>query len=339
MNLTASFFHGGPDALGVPPHDFSTNANAVGPCPPALQALNGADLARYPDPGGTRVRQALAVFHGVDPSRVLLLASASEGIQRLSAWAARTPDASVWLPPTHYGDCARAATAHGLRRTADAAVARLVWACEPSTPFGRSEAGLRERVQGLGRDQCLVLDRAYEPLRLGGAPTVTGPMPDAVWQLMSPNKALGLTGVRGAYAIAPAHAADAVRALEAMGPSWPLGAHAEAMLLSWTSAAVQQWLQTSLTRLREWRDRQQRVCESLGWVVQPGDANFMTVAPRVPVPQARLAALRQDHGVKLRDCASFGLPGILRLGVLSPAAQDALAQGWRATSGGEEGGG
>ncbi len=337
--MTAVVDHGGPDAIGVPVHDFSTNANAAGPCPLALQAVASADPTRYPDPRGARVRQALADFHGVDPARVLLLASASEGIQRFSAWAARTTGASVWLPPTHYGDCARAAAAHGLRRTADAAVARLIWACEPSTPFGRSEAGLRERVQGLTRDQCLVLDRAYEPLRLSGAPTVAGPMLDAVWQMMSPNKALGLTGVRGAYAIAPAHAADAVRALEAMGPSWPLGAHAEAMLLSWTSAPVQQWLQTSLMRLREWRDRQQRVCESLGWAVQPGDANFMTAQPCAPVDGTRLAALRQAHGVKLRDCASFGLPGTLRLGVLSPASQDVLALGWRATSGGEEGGG
>lgn len=38
--------HGGPDALGVPAHDFSTNANACGPCPDALDALRRADFAR-----------------------------------------------------------------------------------------------------------------------------------------------------------------------------------------------------------------------------------------------------------------------------------------------------
>jgi histidinol-phosphate aminotransferase len=35
--------------------------------------------------------------------------------------------------------------------------------------------------------------------------------------------------------------------------------------------------------------------------------------------------LRQTHGIKLRDATSFGLPGWLRLGVLGPDAQDALA--------------
>lgn len=337
--MTATLDHGGPDALGVPVHDFSTNANAAGPCPDALKAVAAADPTRYPDPGGVRVRQALADFHGVDAARVLLLASASEGIQRFSAWAARTPGARVWLPPTHYADCARAAAASGLPRTEDTRAARLVWACEPSTPFGQAEAGLLERVQDLASQQALVLDRAYEPLRLDGAPTLGGPLLDQVWQLLSPNKALGLTGVRGAYAIAPVGAQYGVRALEAMGPSWPLGAHAEAMLLCWTTPAVQRWLQASLERLREWRDRQQRVCEALGWSVRPGDANFMTAHTGAASMGLRVAALRRDHGVKLRDCASFGLPGTWRLGVLPPASQDALAQGWRATAGVGEGGG
>ena len=39
--------------------------------------------------------------------------------------------------------------------------------------------------------------------------------------------------------------------------------------------------------------------------------------------QTWLCGLRQ-HGIKLRDCASFGLPGRVRLAVAAPAAQDAL---------------
>ena len=31
--------HGGPDAQGAAPHDFSTNSNACGPCPLALTAV------------------------------------------------------------------------------------------------------------------------------------------------------------------------------------------------------------------------------------------------------------------------------------------------------------
>ena len=37
----------------------------------------------------------------------------------------------------------------------------------------------------------------------------------------------------------------------------------------------------------------------------------------------RLDALRQ-RGIKLRDCASFGLPGRVRMAVVAPDVQDAL---------------
>ena len=57
--------HGGPDAFGVPLHDFSTNSNACGPCPQVVAALRACDASHYPDPAYTALRQQLADFHGV----------------------------------------------------------------------------------------------------------------------------------------------------------------------------------------------------------------------------------------------------------------------------------
>lgn len=326
--MSAVAEHGGSDALGAPAHDFSTNANACGPCPVALAAIAQADASVYPDPAGTRLKAALGDFHGVAPERVLLLASASEGIQRLSAWASRSPAAAVCLPRLHYGDVGRAANAWGLRRTDEAQAARLLWACEPSAPLGQADAGLAERVAGLRPDQALVLDQAYAPLRLHGAPSLQGPELDRVWRLLSPNKSLGLTGLRGAYAIAPLAARQAMAELESLAPSWPLGAHAEAMLLAWTQDATQHWLRDSLERLRDWKGQQIALCEALGWTVLPSEANYFVAR----LPEARnadrLPALRRLHGAKLRDCAGFGLPGHVRLGVRSPADQDALRVAW-----------
>ncbi|HSV54496.1 MAG TPA: aminotransferase, partial [Burkholderiaceae bacterium] len=51
------------------------------------------------------------------------------------------------------------------------------------------------------------------------------------------------------------------------------------------------------------------------------DANFFCVSG------ADVQALRA-HGIKLRDTASFGLPGYARLSVQAPIAQDALESGW-----------
>ncbi|NML45311.1 aminotransferase class I/II-fold pyridoxal phosphate-dependent enzyme [Ramlibacter sp. G-1-2-2] len=308
--------HGGPGAQGAACYDFSTNANACGPCPQALAAVQGADALRYPDPASTRVREALAAFHGVAVERIVPAASASEMIFRLTAWAARSGVRQVALPRHSYGDYAQAARAWGLVPAADAA---LAWACEPSSPLGQGERDLH------GADGAIVvLDRAYEPLRLTGASSFSGAQCDAMWQLWSPNKALGLTGVRGAYAIAPV-AVDTAEA-EAMAPSWPLGAHGEAMLLAWCESAVQQWLAASRATLRNWKDRQQALCRDLGWSLQPSDANFFVV--QAPQLTAALPALR-GQGVQLRDCASFGLRGHARLSVQPPAAQDALALAWR----------
>ena len=106
--------HGGPDALGVPLHDFSTNANACGPCPQALAALGHADRRHYPDPAYTRLRALLAGFHGVDVERIVIAASASEFIHRITAHAARSGLRRAVSPAHGYGDYARAARNWGL---------------------------------------------------------------------------------------------------------------------------------------------------------------------------------------------------------------------------------
>ncbi len=319
--------HGGPDALGVPAHDFSTNSNACGPCPQALAALQAADARHYPDPCYAALRAQLADWHEVAPGRVLLAASASEFIHRISAWVAQRGPRSVWLPPHGYGDYTAAALAWGLRQVEDMHTASLAWACEPSSPLGQAQA---ELPQLLREAPLCVLDRAYEPLRLQGEPTLKPEALEQVWQLWTPNKALGLTGVRAAYVIAPLRSEEAVAQLEALCPSWPLGAHGVALLQAWVREDVQAWLRTSLDTLRAWKARQLGLCATLGWQCAPSLANFFCARTTVQGPALALAlqALR-TQGIKLRAAASFGLPGQVRLGVLPPASQDALRAAWQ----------
>jgi histidinol-phosphate aminotransferase len=321
--------HGGPDAQGVVAHDFSTNGNACGPCPAALEALQAADASRYPDPHYLDLRERLAGLHGVEAHRIVIAASASEFIGRVTAAVSQGGGGRVRLPPHGYGDYARAAKAwHFQPATADCA-ADLVWCCDPGSPLGLPQEDLALRVDRLGPHATLVLDLAYEPLRLEGALALDATQRDRVWQLWTPNKALGLTGVRAAYAIAPVAAQDLGARLARLAPSWPLGAHGVALLEAWTGVAARQWLADSLATLRAWKAAQRSVCESLGWRCLPGDANFFCAEPDVALTPARSAALRQA-GVKLRDTASFGLPGLVRLGVLPPASQQALRQAWGA---------
>ena len=309
--------HGGPDVLGVPRWDFSTNANACGPCPMALAALQGADARHYPDPAYTALRERLAAFHGVAAERIVLAASASEFIARLTAALRLGGAQRVWLPALAYGDYARAAIAWGLGRVTDPAQADLLWLCEPSSPLGRAEPMASQVTEKGG---VVVLDRAYEPLRLAGVCSLLEAALQRVWQLWSPNKALGLTGVRGAYAVAPVHGAALAASLHALAPSWPLGAHAVAMLNVWVRADAQAWLAHSRQRLAGWKTVQIDSLQALGWTCLPSDAPFFCARPATPL---QTDALR-SAGVKLRNTHSLGLPDHWRLSVQAPDAQAAL---------------
>jgi len=320
--------HGGPDACGAAPHDFSTNGNAVGPCPAVRDALREVDAAHYPDPHYTALRERLAAFHGVAADRIVVAASTSEFIHRISAAVMLQGGRKVWLPAHSYGDYERAAQAWGLQVAREPqlhADAALRWCCEPSSPLGQPQAGLPQ--QAAMEEGACVLDLAYAPLRLEGRPSLESAQLDRVWQMWTPNKAMGLTGLRAAYAIAPAGAdAGLLRRIESLAPSWPIGAHGVALLETWTGDAAQRWLAGSLETLKDWKARQYALCTSLGWQCLPGNANFFCARPERTYPA--LAAALRAQGIKLRDCASFGLPGHVRLGVLPPASQQALKEGW-----------
>lgn len=330
--------HGGTDALGVPQHDFSTNRNACGPCPRAVTALAAAHVAQYPDPAYTALRHQLAAFHGVEAERVLIAGSASEFIHRFTAHVRRAGATHASVPVHSYGDYAHAAQVWGLalqHRPQDAAPQGqgLHWACAPSSPLGSDDGARSGWTTATEAGAWRVLDCAYAPLVLGERLALP-PEAAGVWQLWTPNKALGMTGVRAAYAIAPVQtAAGELAALQALAPSWVLGAHGVALLQAWTCPDVQAWLADSRERLAAWKALQADVCAELGWQLLPGAlANYQVARwpaawQGAPMAQA-LAALRR-HGIKLRDASSFGLPGCVRLGVLSPRAQQALVQAWR----------
>lgn len=316
--------HGGPDAQGAVLHDFSTCAHPQGPCPGAWQAVQAADARRYPDPHSTALRQRLAAHHGAAPDRLLLAASASEFIQRITAAALALHDGPVVVPGHAYGDYAAAAQAwHRPVATADAPTGgqpALRWCADPGSPCGQDDP-----VPPHLHAVPTVLDRAYTPLRLTGRSPWTPEDDDAVFQLWTPNKALGLTGVRGAYAIAPRHAPGPLMSrLHALEPSWPLGAHAVAMLNAWCEPDTAAWLADSQPQLAQAHAGLTAGLVQRGFASLPGVAPF--VCARVPARWREAAPALREHGVSVRDCSSFGLPGHWRLNALAAPSQVALWQ-------------
>lgn len=312
--------HGGPD--GGPPitHDFSTNASPLGPPPALLSAVQQADRRAYPDPHYAALRQRLGRAHGVPADRVLPTAGGAEGIRRLTGAAQRAGRVEVWVPQPGFGDYADAARALGLavRPYAEAAEIRpdapaLVWICEPCTPTGDSVQAWPALAGHL-----VAVDRAYEPLRLqGDAPA----LPAGAWQLICPNKALGLTGVRAGYLIAPGDGAVVEHAW-ALAPSWVLSAEGVALLMHWPDDATTAWLAEARSQLRDWTARQRVLLDSLDWQQRPSCTHFWLARPPRPDTAARL----RERGIRVRDAESFGLPGWVRVSAQPPAAQQALQQ-------------
>lgn len=322
--------HGGADAAGAARWDFSTCANATGPCPAVLAAVQAADATRYPDPGATAVRQALAALHGVEPGRILPAASASEFIQRITAVTGRLWPGAVRLPRWAYGDYAAAAAAWGRAAVPEAAggpdgplPCTLHWHADPTSPLGQNGA-----APAADAVRCpAVLDAVYAPLRLEQRSAWTASSRDAVFVLHSPNKALGLTGLRGAYAVAPRldgpagyDVAACRAALEAAAPSWPLSAHADAMLRAWATPEVQAWVADSRGTLTRWKSDLLQRLSARGFALRPSVTPYLLVRPPRSVPPSML----RRHGVAVRDATSFGLPGWWRVSAQAPSALDAL---------------
>ncbi|MGS0755060.1 aminotransferase class I/II-fold pyridoxal phosphate-dependent enzyme [Roseateles sp. GG27B] len=172
------------------------------------------------------------------------------------------------------------------------------------------------RIAAMGNSaSLLVIDLAYEPLRLDGEAVA---LPPSCWQLHCPNKALGLTGVRAAYLVAPAPN-DTWARLLTLAASWVLSAEGQALLMHWHDAATLDWLAESRAQLRVWSAQQRKLLDCLGWRQRGSCPPFWLAQP----PPQSIEGLRA-HGIKLRDAASFGLPGWVRIATLTPPAQQAL---------------
>ena len=320
--------HGGADAGPAVLHDFSSNANPLGPPPQLWQAVQQAERRSYPDPHYLALRQRLGAAHMTDAERVVPTAGGSEAIRRLTLAARLQGLHRVWVPQPGFGDYAVAAQALGMEvrpyvnvSELPAEAPALIWICEPRNPTGASlDAAALDALVRRAPASLIAVDQAYEPLRLLGE---AAPIPAACWQLHCPNKALGLTGVRAAYLLAPAQDETWSRMLS-LAASWVLSAEGQVMLMHWHDAATQAWLAEARLQLRDWAAAQRAMLAELGWRQLPSCTPFWLARPARPLPDLRA------QGIKLRDASSFGLPGWVRIATLPPASQQTLMEALQA---------
>jgi histidinol-phosphate aminotransferase len=313
--------HGGTDSLPDPAYDFSSNANALGPCPWVLAAVRRADVSRYPDPSYTRIRDTIAQFHGTTPDRIVVGAGASELVLRLIR---RLKGAVHQLAPT-FSEYSRGAHVAGRRlissRSPGAFLRRhsknvgVGFICWPNNPTG--DLWPLEFVSEAAERAPLVVDMAYASLCGIKINQAIESAAAGAYRLYSPNKAFGLTGVRAAYVIAP----RPDQGLASLAPSWVIGQDAVNFLEAVCESPAREWLTQGIPQLRRWRAQLARSLTQLGLEVREGPATFLIA--RV-IDATRIAADLRRLDVRVRDCSSFGLSEWIRASAQSTAAQKVL---------------
>lgn len=322
--------------------DFSVSTNPCGPSPAALVALRAVDPGRYPDPEARELRSALAARCGVPVERVAVGNGSAELIWAVAAAYVAPGDRALVVGPT-FGEYAaavravdaalvewraRAADGFAVDVAALGAVCareqpRLVFLCDPNNPTGvLLGAGAVAALLDAAPEALLVVDESYRPFV--DAPPDLAPLlaRDNLLLLRSLTKDQALAGLRLGYALGTP---EAIAALRLVRPAWSVSAAAQAAGLA--ALDDEPHWRRSLATVREARAYLLERLTAFGLRVYPPAANFLLV--EVGDGAAVRAALLR-HGCVVRDCASFGLPSCIRIGVRTPPECARLVEAIRA---------
>lgn len=310
--------HGGFHDPGRRVLDFSVNTNPFGPPPAVLEAFQKADVTRYPDPDALALREAIATRHR-GRTDCVLPGNGSVEIIWLIACAYLEPGRTAMVAGPTFGEYAAAARAAGAGVTNTLDGATVAFLCNPNNPTGtlRPAAEIRE-IARASPDTLFVVDEAYLPFLREAPSCLDAGLMDNLIVLRSLTKDCAIPGLRLGYGVGP-H--DVIQTLKAVQPPWSVNAPAQAAGVAALGceghlgacdqalADAKQYLISSLT--------------ALGFEVLPSETNFFLV--RVG-DGAQFRAKLLEADICVRDCASFGLPDCIRIGVRTmPECQGLVA--------------
>ena len=292
--IPAAGAHGGDGpavaaALGVPVAemvDLSQSLNPFAPDPRPVVARHLDEIARYPDP--TVATAALAAAMSVDPDRLVLTNGGAEAITIVAAELRRG-----WVDEPDFG----------LYR-------RALGQLDPTGPRFRSNPHNPTGRLAPADERAGVWDEAFYPLATGrwtrgdADTTVVGSL----------TKLLACPGLRLGYVLASD--ADAARCFRQRQPAWAVNGLAAAALPDLLESVDLPGWHASIAAARA---ALVAVLAEHGIVARAADAPW--VLADAPGLREQLA----PHAVLVRDCAGFGLPGVVRIAVPDDAGRAALA--------------
>jgi histidinol-phosphate aminotransferase len=335
---------------GRPLIKLSANENPLGTSPAARAALMAAtaDLATYPDPGATLLREAIAREYGLDPARVIYGTGSDEllhiaasayagpgdevlyvryGFSVYDIAARRVGATPVVAPDVDYATDVDALLACVTERT------KVVFLANPNNPTGTMtpRAEIARLHAGLRPDILFVLDQAYAEYL--DADEDDGGMGLAkntanVFVTRTFSKIYGLAAERIGWGYASADVIDMLHRIRA-----PFNVTTAGQAAAAAAIADHEWVEHSRTHTKRWREWLEGEVASLsnhGLRAVPSRCNFLLVLFDGKLTAEAAMKGLWEEGFATRWLPGQGLPNGLRITIGTKAQTRAVAAKLRA---------
>ena len=329
---------------------LSANENPLGTSAGARAAFvaHQSDLSRYPDAGATRLREAIAAHHDLDPARVIY-GTGSDEILHLAAGAYAGPgDEIIYVrygfavydiaarrvgatpvvaPDRDYATDVDALLACVTKRT------QLVYIANPNNPTGTyaARAEIARLHAALPPEVMLVLDQAYAEYLTAddddGGLELARTQPNVI-VTRTFSKIHGLAAERigwgygSAEAIAAMHRIRAPFCVTTAGQEAAIAALAASDFVNASRAHNATW--------RDWLGDEVTALGNHGLRVVPSKANFLLILFEGPVTAEVAYKALMERGYIVRWLPGQGLPHGLRITIGTEAETRGVAAALRA---------
>ncbi len=330
---------------------LASNENPLGASPRVRDALTlsvgHGNLALYPDGSGFRLKQKLAAYHDIEPSRITLGNGSNDLLEFLSRiyagpgravmfsdfafavypLAAQAQHAQSVIVPAYPADHAMA-YGHDLEAFARTLAGRgdvsLVFIANPNNPTGTwiTPQQILAFLEQVPPQVIVALDEAYWDYQDPALRTDARP-----WLERFPNlvitrtfsKIYGIASLRAGYALSHATVADLLNRVRQ-----PFNNNNLALVAAEAALDDQEFVRRSIQLNTAERERLAESLRQRGLKVLPSQANFLTVGfgrDAAPIHQGLL-----ERGVIVRPMGSYGLPQFLRVTLGTTAQNDRFLQ-------------
>ena len=312
---------------------LSANENPLGCSPGAAKALNAASTSvdRYPDPGSTKLREALAAKYDLDPARIIC-GTGSDDVLHLAANAFSGPgDEIIYvrygfavydIAARRYGGTPVIADDVGYGTDVDAILAkvnansRVVFIANPNNPTGTfsSRADIARLQAELPGHVLLVLDGAYAEYLDAGEDDGALELAETKANVLVTrtfSKIHGLAAERIGWGYASAEIIDAMNRIRL--PFNVTTAGQEAALAALAADDFVAGSRTHNAKWRQWLSDEINGLGNHGLKVIPSHTNFLLVLFEGKTTAEQVNAALMEKGYAVRWLPGQGLVNGLRM--------------------------